>query len=244
MNNYWKEIGIGFVIVIIAITALILFYNPVKSEEGFTEPFCLSLLSSHEAKVNSTELQSVRNGEQLFKSGIYTEENNTLEIRLEANRYEGIVEQCTLTQASTKPRLYSNEQSEQARSAQMNKASAKVYNFQCKYGELRMNYGSSDKYKYIFQEFRIPKDKNALVLKDFLNQSKLADFNNYTGQTIDLYQTSYTYVNPDLPELYADQLDGFIDGARFLGCQAELPQDFIEQSNYQPKLTVTIPEKS
>ncbi|GEM_PF-5629964 len=222
MEHYWKEISIGFVIAIIAIAAFIFLYKPIKSEEGFTENYCLGLLSSHETKVNSTELQSARNGQQLFKSGVYTEENNTLEISLQTNRYEGIVEQCTLSQVSTKQRLYSQ------------------YNFPCKYGELKLKYGSTNTYKYIFQEFKIPRDKNALVLTDLLNQSKLADFNNYTGNTRDLYQTSYTYVNPLLPEIYAEHLDGFIDGARFLECQVELPQEFVDQSKNQPKLAVTI----
>lgn len=225
-EHYWKQITIGFVIVIVAVSALIFFYNPIQTDEGFTDSFCKSLLSSHEPRVNLTELQSSRNGEQLFKSGVYVEENNTIEISILANRYEGIVEQCTLEQASTKQKLYSE------------------YNFPCKYGELRVKYGSTDKYKYIFQEFKIPKDKNALVLTDLFNQSKIAEFNNYTDRTLDLYQTSYVYVNPNLPEIYAEQLDGFIDGARFLECQVELPQDFVEQSNYQPKITITSSKNS
>ena len=47
MERYWKEVGIGFIIIIAAIALLIYFNKPAIKEEGFSEDYCISLLKQH-----------------------------------------------------------------------------------------------------------------------------------------------------------------------------------------------------
>ena len=112
--------------------------------------------------------------------------------------------------------------------------------FSCRFGTLKMIYGSTDSHRYILQEITLSGDKRADFLREILNSTlDQLDEKFREDNPGDFYQASMTYVNPALPDIYAEHADAFIDTVKTLGCTGELPYDFMEQSKYRAEITVS-----
>ncbi|MBI5332759.1 MAG: hypothetical protein HZB65_04250 [Candidatus Aenigmarchaeota archaeon] len=235
-NRYWRDIGLGFVILMAAVILLVIFYKPVIPD-GFNEQRCMANFDNY-ADVSRIELQSIRNGAILDKQAMAAGNNGSIFISLKSNRYEGFLESCEMTLVTQKPVLTQRPD----------------IVLLCDLGDIRMSYDAGD--NSIIQEIKLSSSKRAGFLKEFMNFTVLSNLsNNYSASQNsyntqqagydtddalgeDIHQTYVLYVNPELDDVYAEKADAFIDSARILRCSGEIPQDFIELSRYRAVIDI------
>ena len=213
-NRYWRDIGLGFVILMSAVILLVIFYKPIIPE-GFNEQRCMAMFGKYR-DVSGTELQTIRNGAVLDKQAMVAENNESIFINLKSNRYEGFLESCEMTLVTQKPVLTQRPD----------------IVLLCDLGDIRMSYDARN--NSIIQEVRLSSSKRAEFMKKVMNFTVLSDLSDVLGE--DIYQTYILYVNPELDDVFAEKADAFIDSARILRCSGEIPQDFIELSRYKIKI--------